>query len=293
MNHSPKRPALLALALGTALAGQPAAASDVEPGDYISAPGGTNLAIAYGIWSNADRLQTSDGQRVDSKFEASTMLARYVRFIDVGGGIIIDPQIIVPFGQVRSHSEGQTAKSPFGIGDVTLLSTIWLVSNPGKTPTYFGISPFVVVPTGDYDRNRPLNMGENRWKGTLQAGLVQGIAPRLAVDLTGDVTIYGANDKPGGGRRLTQKDSYQIQTYLRYTLPGGTAFSIGHSGSWGGKTYLDGVYTGSRTENQQVRAVAQLQVAKTQIELSAARTVHVVDGYRNDAILKIRLLHAF
>lgn len=276
-----------------ALSLDPAKASDVEPGDYISAPGGTNLAIGYGIWSHADRMETSDGQRIDNGLEVATGIARYVRFIDIGGGIIIDPQIIVPFGQIRSRAGGETAKSRFGLGDVTILSTIWFVSKPGKKPTYFGISPFVTIPTGAYDRDRPLNYGENRWKGVLQAGLVQGIAPRVAIDLTGDVTVYGTNGEPGLGKRLTQDNSYQVQTYLRYTLPSGTAFSVGHSGTWGGRTHLDGIYTGNRTENQQIRAVAQVQIKKTQVEFSASRTVHVVDGYRNDAILKVRVLQAF
>ena len=45
---------------------------------------------------------------------------------------------------------------------VLLQSARCVVYTPDKE--HFGITPFVWLPTGQYSRNDPLSLGENRWR---------------------------------------------------------------------------------------------------------------------------------
>ncbi len=80
--------------------------------------------------------------------------------------------------------------------------------NRSRSNTYFGITPYLYLPTGDYDRNRAFNAGEDRWKLNLQAAGTIRIAPKLAWDAGADITFYGKTGKSFAGGRMTQKVGY-------------------------------------------------------------------------------------
>ncbi|MHA4899871.1 transporter, partial [Enterococcus faecium] len=81
------------------------------------------------------------------------------------------------------------------------------------------ITPFLFLPTGGYDKNKALNLGENRWKLALQGGFITGLSDKLLLDVIGDVTVYGKNSEFGASNASMKQDaSFQLQTFLRYNL---------------------------------------------------------------------------
>ncbi|MFH2044361.1 MAG: transporter [Pseudomonadota bacterium] len=50
-----------------------------------------------------------------------------------------------------------------GIGDLTVGLGYWFIDDP-VSKTYFVLGSFLDIPTGDYNKNRIVNMGENVWK---------------------------------------------------------------------------------------------------------------------------------
>ena len=148
---------------------------------------------------------------------------------------------------------------PPASGDVILASTFWLINEPEKK-RWFGITPFLWLPVGNYNRNQVLNTGENRWKGALQLGYIQHFADRWALDLYGDTTFYGDNDSFGRDRStLRQDNSYQFQTWLRYYITPAWNVAPGYSGTWGGKVEVGGNQNFNllSTEVQQLRLATQ------------------------------------
>lgn len=86
--------------------------------------------------------------------------------------------------------------------------------NDAPSRIYLGITPYLILPTGSYDRNRPLNLGENRWKFNLQVGFSEGLTERWHVDPTADAMFHGKNDDFGaGGQSMRQDRLYQAQAY--------------------------------------------------------------------------------
>lgn len=268
----------------------------VDPGDYTALPPGTNLALVYGQFINRDKLKLPGGGELkdNTNLDTSVALFRYVHFTKIGP-FVVDPQVIVPVGSVHdAQVGGQRLGSSTGIGDVLVFATIWFINKP--TPdhsTYLGFSPIVGIPTGDYDRNKAVNFGNNRWSFDPQIGFIQGLGKNVTLDLYGDVNFFTANNDVGPtSQRLTKKPVFHAQSWLRYALPDKkTTIAVGTASFWGGKEHLDGIYTGQRTEHQQVRIAIQKFVApKWQLELIGGRDVQAREGFNEAARVQVRVL---
>jgi hypothetical protein len=250
--------------LGAVLTGAPgpAAALDVDPGDYAAAPPGTSLALGYGLFSWRDSFSTNTDENVgNSNLDTQVGILRLVHYVDLFG-ITADPQIFLPFGFLNNAElGGNNLDSASGFGDIILASTFWPVNQPDEK-RWFGVTPFLFVPTGSYRNKQPLNIGENRYKLVLQAGYVEGfeaLGEDWMVDLIADTTWYFNNDRAGadGDSTLRQNNSYQLQGWLRYFIEKDWSVGAGYSGTWGGKQRVSGDTNGLSTEAQQLRAITQ------------------------------------
>ncbi len=270
--------------------------AEADPGDYIAAPPGTDLGLLYFQHSSADTYRDASGKKVEgsNRFRSDIGILRYVHFMEVLG-YTIDPQVVLPFGYLHdARLGGSSIDGNSGVGDVQLTSTVWLVNNPAQR-RWFGISPFVVAPIGTYDKHESFNLGENRWKGILQGGFVQGFGERYSWDLIGDVTWYGTNTQAGGGDQTLKQDrSYQVINWFSYHPSPNSRIAIGYSHTWGGEQRLDGERNGSKTRVDQWRALYATSVtARDQVQVSLARDLNVQGGFERDYQLNLRLAHVF
>lgn len=286
-------------ALALALSSAKALAVDVNAGDYTALPAGTHIAAWYQQYSQAYRFNPdggSDSTR-QTRLKSNISILRLIHFMDIGG-ITVDPQILLPFGHVYdARIGGQSLGSASGIADPIVGATFWLVNQPGAgvSGRYFGITPLLYLPLGHYDRKDALNLGENRFKGDLQLGWVEPLWGRFSLELYGDAVVYGHNDEAGSGRQTLKQDpTYQVQGNLRYDFNPTQRIALGYSASTGGKRYLDGEYTGQKTENQQVRLEFQ-QMVSQRVQLSAqlTRDLRTVGGFQEDAGINLRALLVF
>jgi hypothetical protein len=295
--HCISRSRLGALAL--ALGSTKAMAVDVNAGDYTALPAGTNVAAWYQQYSHSDRFNADGGadSTRQTSLKSNISILRLIHFMDIGG-ITVDPQILLPFGHVYdARIGGQSLGSASGMADPIVGATFWLVNQPsaGVSGRYFGITPLLYLPWGSYDRHDALNLGENRFKGDLQLGWVEPLWGRFAIELYGDAVVYGHNDDAGSGRQTLKQDpTYQLQGNLRYDFNPTQRVALGYSASTGGKQYLDGDYTGQKTEVQQVRLEFQQMVGQ-RVQLSAQLThdVRTVGGFQEDAGINLRALLVF
>ncbi|MCF5241793.1 transporter [Pseudomonas syringae] len=293
--NSRSRLGALALALGSTKA----MAVDVNAGDYTALPAGTNVAAWYQQYSHSDRFNADGGadSTRQTSLKSNISILRLIHFMDIGG-ITVDPQILLPFGHVYdARIGGQSLGSASGMADPIVGATFWLVNQPsaGASGRYFGITPLLYLPWGSYDRHDAVNLGENRFKGDLQLGWVEPLWGRFSMELYGDAVVYGHNDDAGSGRQTLKQDpTYQLQGNLRYDFNPTQRVALGYSASTGGKQYLDGGYTGQKTEVQQVRLEFQQMVGQ-RVQLSAQLThdVRTVGGFQEDAGINLRALLVF
>lgn len=280
--------AALLLSSGSALA------IDVDAGDYTALPAGTNLGLLYYQYATADELY-ADGDKapIDAGLDSQIGILRGIHFTEIGG-YTVDPQFLLPFGKVEGKDDTSALGDTSGIGDLILAATVWLVNEP-ESNTYFGITPFLYVPVGSYDRNDPLNLGENRWKYALQAGYITGLTSKITLDLIGDVTLYGKNDELGASKATLEQDPlYQFQGFLRYNINPQWDLRTGISHTFGGETQINDVNQNNELATTKM-TIGTAWFANPGLQLIAnyGRDLSVENGFKEQHRLNFRVLKAF
>ncbi|NPT54705.1 transporter [Paraburkholderia elongata] len=282
---------ILCAALG--VTSLPAAAVDVDAGDYTALPAGTNLGVLYYQHAEDNKVFANGNQVAGGNLKSDTSILRGVHYMDIGG-FIVDPQFLLPFGNVRGSDNLQALGSSGGTADLILAATVWLVNNPDKK-TYFGVTPYLFVPTGSYDRNRALNLGEHRWKETMQAGFITPLVGNLILDLIADVTIFGDNKDYGpGGATLKQDPLVEGQVWLRYNATQSLDVRVGFAESYGGRTTVNGVSQQNRTNTNKFSAgFAWFPAPTWQVLGIYGQDISVQNGPKEENHFKVRLLKVF
>ena len=101
------------------------------------------------------------------------------------------------------------------------------------------IVPYLWLPIGKYDKDKALNIGENRYKTALQFGGQFPISKSWDFSGSIDTTFFGKNDDI----ELKQKPLTRIDAWLKYNLKSGAYahLAVGLTQLLGGETEIAGV----------------------------------------------------
>ncbi|PVZ55318.1 transporter [Pseudomonas sp. B1(2018)] len=272
-----------------------AQAVDVDAGEYAAAlPAGSNIGLLY-LQHAQRRSLYSDGHKVAVKagLDSDIGILRVANYQQLGD-YTVNSQFLLPFGRLEGTRDNDSLGQTSGVGDLILASTLWLVNDPAKN-RYWGIAPYLYVPTGNYDRNDALNLGENRWKMILQTGYVTGLTENFSLDLTADVTLFGKNDDfSSQGLTLRQKPQWQAQTYLRYAVTPKLSVHVGASQLWGGETRLDGQDQNDEPNTSKFRVGGSYWLTPAfQALVNYGQDVSVDNGFKEKQRVNLRLLWVF
>ncbi len=285
---------LFCLGLASGFAGR-AGAQEIEPYEFVPLPAGTNLAIGYYVYGHNTDYNIARGSTIKkSGLEVNVGIARFVHYFDVGGhpaGV----QVIQGFGSLSAgHIDGQRLGSAFGAQDTTLSAFIWPYVNTATKTNIITVG-FVNPPVGTYDSSSALNLGGNRWRGTLEVGISQGIGDNFSFDAAFDTQIYGDNgaDIPGN-RRLSQDPTYRVQLWANWRWNAAFSTSVGYEGFFGGDQQVNGVFSGGKTEEQRIRANAALFLTpRLQTMLELNHDVKSIGGFKQEFGATLRVLYVF
>jgi len=297
--YTPSKPLALGstLMLAMSIFSIPTQAAEIatDPGDYTPLPAGVNLGILYGQYATRDAAY-ADGNKVPAEAGLDTTigLARFVHYMDIGG-IIVDPQIIVPFGKVELTEPFGPLQptSESGIGDPIIGATAWVLNNPDDQQ-WVGLSAFASVPVGQYDEDKgPVNIGENRWKGIFQAAYVKHLSSSVVLDLIAEYSVYGDNDDFLGFKR-EQDDAQSLQSHLRYLLSKQSHVALSYYHSFGGETTVGGQKQDDRVNTNRWQATYATFVDPTvQLQFQAGQDIDVENGFKEDTRVNLRVLKVF
>ncbi|HBN8289751.1 transporter [Pseudomonas aeruginosa] len=268
-------------------------ALDIDGGDYTPLPDGTNMALLY-YHHGYSHSAYSHGNNVGggSHLTQDVGILRMIHFMDVAG-FTMDPQFLLPFGHVQGKQAGTDLGTGNGLGDLILANTVWLVNDPASR-TYFGVTPMITLPTGNYDKDDPLNIGENRHKYTLQLGFSQELIDRLTLDAAFDGTHFGDNDRYGSGKStLSQRTLYQGQVIFRYDITPNLDIRTSYSRQWGGEQFVDGVSQGRPNQSKYTIGTAYMLPTKTQLILGWGRDTSIDNGFKTSSQINLRIAQVF
>ena len=220
--------------------------------DYVAAPPDTLLSLLYYHHITGDTLNVNGTKAADLDFTEELFLLREVYYFNLGTWLA-NAQVIVPFGHA-SLDAGGLDQSSSGVGDIILLGTVWLVNRP-QTKTYLAFSPYFFLPTGEYDSDQALNLGNNRWAFREEVNFTKGFelipGHTTYFEVTVGTDLFTTNDDYLGGRDLSQEPLFNLESHLSHDLTKELAVSLDYYGHWGGASEVDGIDIENSTINCQ------------------------------------------
>jgi len=284
----PLAAALLAFACGSANA------IDTYPGGYISLPPGTDGYSVY--WQHVERNEAYANGRVvarDFTVKSDAVTLSYGHFIDLGG-YTAAPGFIQTCGNSRADGTLAMAGRSAGCQDLIVGMPVWVLNDPGKG-RYMGVSPYLVAPTGAYDRNAVFNMGENRWKAGVNVGYITPLVGKFVLDVVGDVMVSGKNTDYGPyGVTEEEATVYNLQMHLRYQFNPATRVAVSYLHDWGWESTIAGVSQNDRYNRGRYRvSAAQFIDRQNMLELNVGGDTTVNNGFRINSYTNLRWVHFF
>ncbi|PPK39051.1 phenol degradation protein meta [Pseudomonas laurylsulfatiphila] len=269
-------------------------AVEVAPGDYEQYPAGATIGVVYYQHATTDSLRVH-GREASSDFNLTSDIGilRLLHVYQLSDSVTIDPQFLLPFGHVSSGGDASALGNSSGTGDLILTAPIKFLLNSARDT--FSLNAYLYVPTGSYDKDDPINLGENRWKVDFQTAYIKHFSDKWAMDLVGDAIWYGSNDDYGPGSDvLKQKTSYAAQLMGRYMPDPATSLGVGFGQTWGGEAEIDGADLDSamRTTNFRLTAT-RFFTPKDQLQLQLGRDLSVENGPREDFRMNLRYARVF
>jgi len=265
------------------------AALEVHIGDWETAPEGTTAFLYYGQYGSMSSSY-SHGRKVDDNARMATNIGilRFVHWLTLGGNPFA-PNLLIPIGQIKTGGSLSPLGSTGGVGDVIIALPYWPIHNH-ETREYGSITLLTFLPTGSYDKNRPLNLGENRRKHDIQLGYQHALGRSFFIELEADGMFFLKNSDA----ELTQKPLYEVEGFLSYEWAPGSRVGVGLFYTFGGKTTINGVDQDDRVKTTKVALTGSTFFdAKHQLIISLSKDMHVENGLKEDKRLNFRLMHIF
>jgi hypothetical protein len=254
------------------IGGASANAQSIEPRVYSPVPTGSNFLVvaaseARGAIPIDPALPLSD---ID--FKVHSIVGGYARSFDLFGrtGKL---DFVLPHGTLDGsanfHGE-PIGRKVSGFLDPLARLSILFHGAPALSSSEFrgyrqglviGASVQLSIPVGQYDEERLLNLGTNRWALKPEIGLSKAWGP-WAVEAAGGVTLFGDNEDFFGGHTRSQKPIYSIQTHVIRNLKPGQWVSANLTWFGGGKTSVDGISDQNLQKNWRAGLTAAMPISR-------------------------------
>lgn len=288
---APRYLAVIALTWGASTAH----ALEITAGDYEPLPPGASALLLY-----FQHAQSSDfyqnGHKVSDRFKLRTdvSLLRYIHSFGLAENVVVEPQFILPYGHLHASGDASALGQTTGVGDLIVGAPVkWTLNTTNKD--IFSLAPYLYLPTGSYDRDDALNLGENRWRVLLQAAYIHHYNAQWSLDTAADVSWVSHNhDYTSAGLTLKQQTRYEYQAYLRYNLSLFTHFGVGGGRIEGGRSTVESVGQDDRADTTYVRLMAtHLFAPSWQAQIEVGRDIQVEQGFKEKARINLRLAKLF
>jgi outer membrane putative beta-barrel porin/alpha-amylase len=241
----------LAAVLSLSTVGAAAAAQELEPRAYAPNPSGANFVLAVYGHTTGDVVFDPSVPITNISASVNGAALFYGRTFGLfGRSASAAVQLPYVWGTVEGEVfEARRSVHRSGLADLRLRLTANLLGGSAlsarefasrRPRTTLGASIVVLVPTGQYDPSKLVNVGTNRWAFKPEVGLSHP-AGRWFVEVYAGAWLFRDNDDFFGGSRRAQDALYGLQGHFSYTfrprlwLAGDATFYTG------GRTTVDGV----------------------------------------------------
>lgn len=272
----------------------PAYAQDIEPRAYSNAPIGVNFLIAGYAYTRGG-LEFESLPISDAKLHTSNAVVAYARVLDLWGQSA-KFDTTVPFTWLSGTAEyqGQTvARNVNGFRNPSFRLSVNLYGAPALTLDEFrgwqqdlivGASFRVWAPWSQYDDQKLVNIGTNRWAFKPEVGISKAFGP-WTLEFQVAATFYTDNDDLFGGNKLSTDPLYSLQWHVIYGFRSGIWASVDATYFAGARTTVNGVLNNNLERNWRVGGTLSFPVdVHDSVKLYASSGVSARTGNNYDLI---------
>lgn len=228
--------------------------------DWQNTP--TDLNMVFGYYNRLDTNTPIDTSLpiTGLSLNADLYLFRYARSFGIDGRNSAI-QIIQPYADISASFDNAQffsgTKHNGGMGDTQVVFAHNFFGGPALTaaefanwtPETFLTGAFwLTMPTGDYDKDRIINIGSNRWVFKPEIGFGTPIGPTW-LEINTYVSLFGDNKDYHGDSKLEQKPLYAIEGHYSYTINRALWVSLDATYNRGGESKIDGDWQDNKQEN--------------------------------------------
>ena len=228
-----------------------AMAQEVEPRRWSHLPVGANFASVGYVYSDVDIFVDPALQLEDVRAEMHAAVFSYVRALDVfGKSGRIDFLVPYSMGRWEGLVQGEPASTRrSGFNDPRFRFAVNLLGSPAqrgaafrqfKVNTIVGAALEITAPLGEYQEDKLINLGGNRWIIRPQIGVVHNW-DKWAAEITMSAWFYTDNDDFNGGQTREWDPLFSVQSHLIYTFRPGLWASLSAAYGDGAGSTINGV----------------------------------------------------
>ena len=242
---------------------QPAAAQELEPQRWRHLPIDTNFFVAGYLRTDANIYADPPPLVEDATMNLNSWLLGYTRTFEFLGKSA-QVQLVQPWqqgdwsGMIDGAPEAVDRK---GLGDTQVRFMVHLFGAPPLKPeayaayraatkvdTTIGVGLGVQLPTGNYDEDKLINLGTNRFTFRPEIGIVHDRGD-WSFEASAIASFYTDNNSFFNDRRLETKPLYFAQANVLYRIRPDLWVAVGGGYATGGATTVNDVSNDDRRDN--------------------------------------------
>ena len=249
----------------------------MEPRRWSHLPSDSHILGVAAVHTNADISLDPVLKIEDGEVEADTIIASYLHSFDLLGKTArLDVRVPYQSIQWKGALDGVQRKiNREGLGDPLIRLSVNFMGAPAlqgdafrsyrsthKTNTVVGAALGVVVPLGQYKKDKLLNIGQNRYIIRPQLGFVHSW-DSWSYEITGTINFFTDNNEFWGGKTREQDPLSSLQTHVIHTFKNRIWGSLSAAYDRGGETTVNGVKKDDTRENLYFSISAGLPLSRT------------------------------
>ena len=271
------------------LAAFQAHAGEIEPRAYVNTPVGINFLIAGYSYSDGGLSTAAASPIKDAQLQIHTGILAYARSFDFWGksGKV---DVILPYsglsGTAMVSGEARERKVS-GLNDPRFRVSVNFYGAPAiplqefagyQQDLIIGASLQVSAPAGQYDPDKLVNLGNNRWFVKPDIGISKAWGP-LVIEVSTGMFFFSRNDDYFGGKTLEQDPVWTSQVHTTYNFGRGIWVALSGTEDYGGRTTIDGARSDDFGNNSRLGATLALPVNKNHsVKFFASTSIHTASG---------------
>lgn len=270
-------------------------AGEIEPRAYVNTPVGVNFLVTGYAYSDGGLATVITSPVKNAELKMDTGFLAYAHTLDIGGNSG-KFDIILPYSHLSGSATwlGQAKKrNVTGLIDPRFRFSVNFYGSPAQSLKEFsnyqqnliiGASLQVSAPLGQYDSDKLVNLGSNRWFIKPDIGISK-VWGALTLELSTGAYFFTDNNDYFGGKKMEQAPVYSTQLHATYNFKRGVWAALSGTYDSGGRTTVDGIKNDDHQDNSRVGVTLAMPVNRNNsIKLYASSSIHTRVGSDIDLV---------